>query len=60
VDTDIGKRTVVETHQLGVGLMPAPPIRQRAMGIGEEIDNEHDTHLSPNMVHRTHRVFKPD
>jgi hypothetical protein len=41
VKPDIGKRVIVERHQLGIGLLPTPPLGKAPSGGGEKIDYGH-------------------
>jgi len=41
VKPDIGKRVVVEGHQFGIGLLPAPPLRNASPGRHDQVDCGH-------------------
>jgi ribosomal protein L11 methyltransferase len=41
VKPDIGERVIVECHQLGVGLLPVPPLGKAPSGGNEKIDCRH-------------------
>jgi len=40
MNADIGERAVVQSHQLAIGLLPAPPFGDGVPRGGEETDNE--------------------
>jgi hypothetical protein len=40
-EPDVGERVVVERHQLGIGLLPVPPLGKAPSGGDEKIDYRH-------------------
>jgi hypothetical protein len=38
---DIGERVIIERHQLGIDLLPVPPLRKVPSGGNEKIDYGH-------------------
>jgi hypothetical protein len=41
VKPDVGERVVVERQQLGIGLLPVPPLGKAPSGGDEKIDYRH-------------------
>jgi len=58
-DPDIGKRAVVERHQLVIGALAAPPIGYGAAGGDKQVDQRHGPTPAPIMVHCTNWVPEP-
>ena len=52
-DADIGERTIVKRHQLGVSLLTVPPLGKDIAGGGEEVDDKHGIDPLNMMVHCT-------
>ena len=41
VKPDVGERVIIERHQLGIGLLPVPPLGKAPSGGNEKIDYRH-------------------
>jgi hypothetical protein len=57
VKPDIGERVIVERHQLGIGLLPVPPLGKAPSGGSEKIDYGHGQNSCAPLMLRCTRIW---